>query len=135
MASFSPRMIIFWFILPAVNFFTWYYIGHSSAPVFGPDCEEVYAQERSNRATSAVPIMLPALPCDNTDLEIESTFTEAGEEDRKHGVMGYRGCHPVMNPDFEQPNIEEVLTKDFDGYREARLAPMTELKGELLKKA
>jgi hypothetical protein len=125
-------MIILWIVLPVVNFFTWYYVGQSNAPVVGPECDEVYARQRFSRMTS-LQTLLPALPCDNTELENESTFTAAGYEDRKRGIMGFRGCHPVIHPDFDTPNIQQVLTADFDHYRAARLAPMIELKGNVVK--
>lgn len=119
--------------MPAVNFFTWYYVGQSGAPIVGPECEEVYSIERLSRMTS-LQKLLPALPCDNTDLENESTFTEAEYEDKRRGIMGYRGCHPVIHPDFDIPNIQQVLTTDFDSYRAARLAPMIDLKGNFKNK-
>jgi hypothetical protein len=125
-------MIILWIVLPAVNFFTWYYVGQSSAPIVGPECDEIYAMQRLSRMTS-LQTLLPALPCDNTELENESTFTAAGYEDSKHGIMGYRGCHPIIHPDFEKANVQQVLTADFDSYRSARLAPMIELKGSVVK--
>lgn len=48
------------------------------------------------------------------------------------GIIGYKGCHPVVGPEHESPNIHIISTKKFDGYRSARLAPMVLLKGERL---
>ena len=93
--------------------------------------------------------------CDYTDLDRNANFEEAvfhqnyggnrgkrvnhensgnnGNEGVNGGVdrrlIGYKGCHPVVNPEHESPNLEFVWTETFDAYRAARLAPMTELKG------
>lgn len=129
MTNLSPRIFILYILIPAVNLLTWYYVGLSSVLYIDPSCDDLYSQERTIRANKMREQMV-ALPCDYTDWNVNSNYTEAAEADGKKGVMGYKGCHPVMNPDFDS-TIEKVKTTDFDEYRSARLAPMITLKGEI----
>lgn len=128
MSPYSPLLIFVWVIIPAVHFATWYFISVSNPAVNSGLCVE-NQDILASAETVPTQTLLPALPCDNTELEHESTFREADIYEKKQGVLGYRGCHPVVHPEFETPNVQEVLTADFDYYRAARLAPMTELKG------
>ena len=128
MTNLSPRIFILYILIPAVNLLTWYYVGLSSVLYIEPSCDDLYNQERAIRANK-LREQMAALPCDYTDWNVNYTYTEAGEEERKRGVMGYKGCYPIMNPDFDSI-IERVKTRDFDEYRSSRLAPMITLKGE-----
>ena len=129
MTYLPPRVLILYILIPAVNLLTWYYVGLSNALYFHPSCDDIYSRERVMRLTERQ-IQMSARPCDYTDLNVDSSYSEAMEGDRDRGIMGYKGCHPVINPAFESP-IERVKTKDFDEYRSARLAPMITLKGEI----
>ena len=129
MTSLPPRVLILYILIPAVNLLTWYYVGLSNVLYVDPSCDDLYNRERMMRLTKAR-IQMMALPCDYTDLNVDSTYVEAVEGDRNRGIMGYKGCHPVINPGFESA-IEETKTADFDEYRSARLAPMITLKGEI----
>ena len=128
MTYLPPRIFILYILIPAVNLLTWYYVGLSNVLYIDPSCDDYYTRERNMRVTKAQ-IELSALPCDYTDLNVDSTYVEALEEDRIRGILGYKGCHPVINTGLEFP-IERVKTKDFDEYRVARLAPMITLKGK-----
>ena len=132
MSPFSPTMIILWIIIPAANFFTWYYVGQNSLQ--GSSCPTPISISNSlSTSTSGDTLSASAaVLCDNYDIEDEFTFTPAGNYEKSRGILGYKGCHPVIHPDHESPNLLLVGTESFDSYRTARLATMTLLKGNFL---
>jgi hypothetical protein len=109
MSTFSPKTIIIWILLPAINFYTWYYIAHSKGN-----------SECLNNAEIAS--FLPVLPC-------PINYHFENENGNEKGISGYQDCQPVIHRDYEKINVEEIKTEDFDHYRAVRLAPMTGLKG------
>ena len=131
MSPFSPTMIILWIIIPAANFFTWYYIGQNSAQASSCPTPSSISNSLSTSTGGDTLSASVAAFCNNYDIEDEFTFTPAGNYEKSQGILGYRGCHPVMHPDYESPNLLFVETESFDKYRAARLATMTLLKGNI----
>lgn len=130
MSLFSPQMIILWIILPAVNFFTWYYVAQISSPISSCSKTSIISNSLISFSSGDIESALVPVLCDNYDIEDEFTFTPAGKDEESKGILGYKGCHPVIHPDFESPNLLLVDTESFDSYRSARLATMTLLKGD-----
>jgi hypothetical protein len=123
--SFSSPMIFLWLILPAVNFFTWYYISTHGG------VEDCTRDATSNSLKSSPLSLLAALPCPANLNESSSSKSSRNRIAQSElGISGHKDCNPIVHPDYREANIQEILTSDFDDYRALRLAPMTMLKGD-----
>jgi hypothetical protein len=140
----STRMVLMWVLIPAANFFTWYFIGHTSTSSninAGSSClpnsynvKVATSSSSSGRvlSDSASTLMQndTAIPFCPEDDDVAKMLKE---EVAKLGITGpyiganhpfYNSCSPHVLPKDETVNLYEVDTKSFDSWRVAQLADL-----------